>query len=1187
MSHDRPNTLEGTHLSRVIAGFVDPDWYRKRYPDIDAAGLDPVRHFLRHGIAEGRDPNRFFDTAWYLQTYRDAAASGAAPLLHYLLSGASEARNPHPRFDADFYTHEHPEAASNPLLFHLRVGHSLCYPTEKPFHIGDYQPSDQLPPLPPEGVVADIVIPVHGGADDTQSCLNAVLADSGSMPGRVIVVEDCCPDAALVAWLQQLADAGRITLLRNRRPSGFAASVNRGMAEAGDNDVVLLSSDTEFAAGWLTRLAAHAYAAPRIAAVSPLSNVAATDNRLDDPDAPLPFGHSLDQIDEVCRTVNSGRFVQTPSTQAICLYIRRTALNELGDFDAEGFPLGHDSVTDFCLRADAKGWTHRLACDTFVHRHPRADAVVRHDKPDARAAALLQQRYPGHPRHLAGTVRFSALTAYRFAMTAALFRLSGLPVILMATRGADDGVRRHIGSLMARFHDKARFLLLEIARHDITLSVPALPGHPRLVLPVERDDQQEQVLRAMHVSRLHIHDLNPTGLDIKALVRRLGVPFDITVHDYLAICPQRNLLPWQEGLYCGEPGPAHCNACIADANGINHGARDILSWRLKHAWQFLEADRVICPSHDTKRRLQRYGLAERAVVAPHDAPAGATWPVTVPAYSGPVLRIVVLGALTNPRGARTVAMVAEAARRSGLAIHLIGYTDDLFPQVALRLVAQTGRYEDSDLPDLIRQTKPHVFWFASTAPETDSEALGTAIETGLPIVATDLGAFTERLSGRPLTWLVDHRAPPDDLMAVFEQVRQVLASRPDIAPTPRPANRRPAAMPDFYARDYLAKRRVVRRTPSRLRRILALPARQPDGSIAPSGYTRLLQPLDHPAIGGGHRLELADASTFTRQSADIVMVQPAALSDAAAAEALIAYRDEAGGRLVLDLDADPAESGCAPKVLRRLLQAADAVWVASAEIGRRIAPIRAPVTILETKLDERIWQPRRLPTRRWDTQTRILWVGGADDENFALIETALVRLKSAYGDKVAIDILGLDNRPDLPDGLHRLQPSDLASRSYPAFVHWFGAVHPGWHIGLAPLRDRPANSAKSPVQALEYAASGMLVLASDTPVYRGTLADGPAGQLVANTPSAWYAAIDWMIRDEACRHTRAARSRLAFEETGSLAAAAAARRAALEMLFNKPDAPPTALRRPRQELHLDNDPDHTPSGKRRHSGRRG
>src|SRR6478609_8336884 len=109
----RPDDPEAA-LIRSMASLFDAGWYQQRYPDVVAAKLDPIRHFIRHGLAERRDPNRFFDSAWYVEHYPDVNASGQHPLLHYLSAGASELRNPHPRFDAIYYAAQHPESAANP-----------------------------------------------------------------------------------------------------------------------------------------------------------------------------------------------------------------------------------------------------------------------------------------------------------------------------------------------------------------------------------------------------------------------------------------------------------------------------------------------------------------------------------------------------------------------------------------------------------------------------------------------------------------------------------------------------------------------------------------------------------------------------------------------------------------------------------------------------------------------------------------------------------------------------------------------------------------------------------------------------------------------------------------------------------------------------------------------------------------
>ena len=47
------------------SGLFDIEYYRARYPDAAASGLDPVDHYLRIGAAKGYDPSPLFDTGYY------------------------------------------------------------------------------------------------------------------------------------------------------------------------------------------------------------------------------------------------------------------------------------------------------------------------------------------------------------------------------------------------------------------------------------------------------------------------------------------------------------------------------------------------------------------------------------------------------------------------------------------------------------------------------------------------------------------------------------------------------------------------------------------------------------------------------------------------------------------------------------------------------------------------------------------------------------------------------------------------------------------------------------------------------------------------------------------------------------------------------------------------------------------
>jgi hypothetical protein len=79
-------------------GIFDGAFYLEKYPDVRAAGLDPLRHYVEHGAAEGRKPHRLFDPAYYLRQLPEARVAGVDPLVDFL-EGGGRVANPHPLFD--------------------------------------------------------------------------------------------------------------------------------------------------------------------------------------------------------------------------------------------------------------------------------------------------------------------------------------------------------------------------------------------------------------------------------------------------------------------------------------------------------------------------------------------------------------------------------------------------------------------------------------------------------------------------------------------------------------------------------------------------------------------------------------------------------------------------------------------------------------------------------------------------------------------------------------------------------------------------------------------------------------------------------------------------------------------------------------------------------------------------------
>lgn len=132
-----------------LAAALDDEWYLREYPDIAEARADPARHFVAHGAAEGRRPNRFFDPAWYRALNPDVGTM--SPVLHYARIGRAELRDPGPAFGVKEYLAAYPDVARNgmeALEHYIRYGRREGRPVFRSPKAG-YAPATSAPLLPP------------------------------------------------------------------------------------------------------------------------------------------------------------------------------------------------------------------------------------------------------------------------------------------------------------------------------------------------------------------------------------------------------------------------------------------------------------------------------------------------------------------------------------------------------------------------------------------------------------------------------------------------------------------------------------------------------------------------------------------------------------------------------------------------------------------------------------------------------------------------------------------------------------------------------------------------------------------------------------------------------------------------------------------------------------------------------
>ncbi|WP_397587163.1 hypothetical protein [Sphingobium fuliginis] len=110
---------------RLTLRLFDPDYYLSCNPDVVAAGIDPLRHFVRHGAAEGRVPSPHFDAAWYGEHHPESASLGMSPILYYLIHGSAMNQSPSQWFDSVWYLHRNHDVCASglhPLLHYIESG---------------------------------------------------------------------------------------------------------------------------------------------------------------------------------------------------------------------------------------------------------------------------------------------------------------------------------------------------------------------------------------------------------------------------------------------------------------------------------------------------------------------------------------------------------------------------------------------------------------------------------------------------------------------------------------------------------------------------------------------------------------------------------------------------------------------------------------------------------------------------------------------------------------------------------------------------------------------------------------------------------------------------------------------------------------------------------------------------------
>jgi glycosyltransferase involved in cell wall biosynthesis len=362
-------------------------------------------------------------------------------------------------------------------------------------------------------------------------------------------------------------------------------------------------------------------------------------------------------------------------------------------------------------------------------------------------------------------------TSSRFAASLQTCRDSSKQKVLFVNHHSGGGIERHIRELAVALRDKIEMITIRpldsmsvILRIGTDLQGAGL----RFFLPSHYHELLK-LCRYLKISRVHFHHLMGIHPAIRKIANDLEVPYDITLHDYYLI-NANPVLADRHGRFC--ENMADRDRLCAQSMSIPDGL-SAEQWRGRQN-DFLEsADRVFIPSEYAARVHLDYFPNLRPIITWHP-----DWEKNAP-YPNPRLirldnnspmRVASIGMLSKEKGADLFESCAKQAkhRQLPLEFHLIGY--------ALRPLSRSiqvhGMYEERELGRLISEIDPHVIWFPAQWPETYSYTLSAALVSGKPLVVPNIGAFEERVLGRPLTWVESWDQPTDQWLSLFLALRQ-------------------------------------------------------------------------------------------------------------------------------------------------------------------------------------------------------------------------------------------------------------------------------------------------------------------------------------------------------------------------------------------------------------------------------
>lgn len=733
------------HTILKESDLFDEEYYMDHNPEVKTEGWDPYNHYIHIGKHEKSKPNRYFDSDWYLNQYPDVRNKGIDPFIHYILWGNDEKR----------CTNLLDYTIRNPILFtNLQISNILENMMKK----------------------VSIIIPIYNAYEDSKKCIESVLQKT-TQPYEIILINDNSTDKRINELLEFFNEKDNITVINNEINKGFVKNVNIGIKHS-EHDVVLLNSDTVVTDKWLEKLKIAAYKNKNIGTVTPISNNAgafsapkfAVRNR-------IPNYLSLSEMANIVEKSSNKIFMETPTGNGFCMYIKRDTINSVGFFD-EIFGKGYCEENDYCMRAKDEGWINIIDDHTYIFHNESSSFQGERQSLFEHNIKILLNKHPTYLQESNEFIESDDLRNIRKNVEIGLneyeenkFNKKRILYVMHQGSGGTPETAKDLMTIVEKEYD---CFLLESNGKTLTLSHFT---NDKLTIIKTFETSSEWSLEKFYISEfrdiyfnilfnysidlVHIQHLIYHTFDLPIVANTLNIPIELSFHDFYFICPAYNLLDGDNS-YCEAKCTSSNSPCklpLPNITNITDVKSYVNTWRKEIQNLFLCVDNFITTSEIVKKVfLNTYPKMnfDNFFIIEHgrDFKKIETELFEVPSSKKPI-KLLFIGNINNAKGSKVIKELYNFDKNNELEIHFLGNTVEELQDIGIH----HGPYARDELSKRVEKIKPSFIGIFSICCESFCHTLTESWNLGIPVLSTKIGVQEDRMKKNNGGWFIDHNSP--------------------------------------------------------------------------------------------------------------------------------------------------------------------------------------------------------------------------------------------------------------------------------------------------------------------------------------------------------------------------------------------------------------------------------------------